>query len=719
MIYYKADGIEYDKNNLAEFLKKELQLTENENDNFVCIDTLVWTDNSVRYYYQQHFKNVNVRYGGYSIFTKNNKITSISGNYCKIPAEFSVKSQLSEQDAFNIALKYLFKEDKDLDSIKVKFKNDYLIDSDFTIWSKDEIQLTFIFTFDWCKHFEPQAICVNAENGEIFNVQNLMEYSSANGIADTYFSGNNLSIKTDYANNTYSLKDLTRGGGISVKNLNKSTDFGSATDFFDADNDWTSAEYENEDEDMAALDVMWGIQKTFDYFEDKHSWEGYDNKGAPIEAYVHYGVNVNNAGCSANETRMRLQFGDGTGDPITALDVVSHEYGHGLTALVYGEARSISEGLSDIWGACVDDYVGMGKNVWLDGEDYPIAFRRSLENPNSTYKPDTYKGTFWNFLINDHQNSTVLSHWFYLLSEGGEQAANDPDNEKGECHSVSGIGINKASKIIFRTSIYRLAFPSDENITFADFRVKTIEATKDIYGTGSNEERQVIQAWHAVGIGDRETIHAYDFEITGPDLVCSSGTSFSIPDLFEGVNVTWACTGNITRVSSQGSNPCIFSVSSGELGQGTITASISTYCESAVNLLPKNVYLYGIDPENITIIIDEQSSGPVEEVCPYETYYFYLVNDDNCYTSDYEWYFPTGWNLYYSGNNMALANSGPNPEGTLTIDATSSCCNEEIEIYSGIIPESDDCGGYYMMISPNPSTLETILEIKPYNKALF
>ncbi len=72
--------------------------------------------------------------------------------------------------------------------------------------------------------------------------------------------------------------------------------------------------------------------------------------------------------------------------------------------------------------------------------------------------------------------------------------------------------------------------------------------------------------------------------ISGPSLVCSSGASFSVDLLPQGATVSWYRSSNITRVSGQGSNPCTFAASSGEIGEGFIRASIDTPCEGNVML---------------------------------------------------------------------------------------------------------------------------------------
>lgn len=85
---------------------------------------------------------------------------------------------------------------------------------------------------------------------------------------------------------------------------------------------------------------------------------------------------------------------------------------------------------------------------------------RDLSNPNNSKAfegrhPDTYKKDFWDASGEPHFNSTVLSHWFYLLSQGDIGT-----NDLGNAFTVQGIGINDAQLIAFRAeSAYLTLLP--------------------------------------------------------------------------------------------------------------------------------------------------------------------------------------------------------------------------------------------------------------------
>lgn len=124
-------------------------------------------------------------------------------------------------------------------------------------------------------------------------------------------------------------------------------------------------------QDQVALDAHWGEEKIIDYWSNVHTRNSLDNLGISIIGYVHfYQANTsagwpNNAQWDGNNHVMRYGDGDGTiFNPLTALDVVAHEMGHGInqfTANLHSsttneECDALNEGFSDIWGACVEHW---------------------------------------------------------------------------------------------------------------------------------------------------------------------------------------------------------------------------------------------------------------------------------------------------------------------------------------------------------------------------
>lgn len=347
---------------------------------------------------------------------------------------------------------------------------------------------------------------VDAKTGDVVNYISLLPNEV--GQAATRYSGNR-NISTSYNGTEYVLRDNTRGSGIETYNLQHSTNISNAVDFTDDDNAWTAVEFHNVNKDDGALDAQWGAMMTYDYFKNVHGRNSYDNLNSKLKNYVHYGSAYDNAGWSFANNVMIYGDGGTIFDILTSLDVIGHEIAHGVcqysAELIYqGESGAINESLSDIWGACIEEYAAPEKQQWLMGEDI-VKFGsalRNMSNPKSvdSPQPNTYKGIYWENTedvswTNDyggvHTNSGVMNYWFYLLSEGGYGT-----NDKGWDYSVSGISMNKAAKIVYRAETVYMT----QNTNFINAREYTIAAAKDIYGSNSQEVQSVKDAWYAVGV---------------------------------------------------------------------------------------------------------------------------------------------------------------------------------------------------------------------------
>lgn len=281
----------------------------------------------------------------------------------------------------------------------------------------------------------------------------------------------------------------------------------------------------------------WGAQKTYDYYKNIHGRTYlYGNPSRPIRI-------VGNAKKYKDEEELKLlkacsatffkydQVIRMSGDnddikcsiEIADLGTIAHELFHGVMNYTVGgfenlnssvEPRAISEGLSDISSAIVTYYV-LGSADW-SGEDYWISpWYRPMNNPNIVSDPSGqllptgiteyplgggplpsyYKqSTHWDFYLNSftsHRNSSVLSHWFYLLSVGGNSPS--PGGP-----AITGISIEKAAKIFYLASLTKL----HKYATYFDCRNAMANAAIELFGPCSFEVEQVIKAWDAVNVKD-------------------------------------------------------------------------------------------------------------------------------------------------------------------------------------------------------------------------
>lgn len=374
--------------------------------------------------------------------------------------------------------------------------------------------------FDWSTHdYRPAwkmeistsiphgswLIYVDAENGEILKKLNTLQTIDKPGTAHTKYHGTR-DIVADSFENGYRLREYSRAaGGIETLDLNNGTDLASAVDFTDDDNDWNNI---TPQWDEHATDVHWGLEMAYDYYYQTFGRDSYDGNGGKMVAYVHFD---DPASQSAFWNVTYAGFGDNNGSPHVSIDVVGHEVVHGIIRnsagnLIYiDEGGALNEGYADILGKALEYHVDSANFSWILGQR-TNNLTRSLANPNSFGDPDTYGGTYWFTGDGDnggaHTNANVLTHWFYLLSEGGSGV-----NDNGTSYQVSGIGIKKAASIAYRNLTTYLT-PTSQ---FTDARAGMIWSAEDLFGKCSPEAIAAIQAWYAVGVGD--TIQNEDLRV--------------------------------------------------------------------------------------------------------------------------------------------------------------------------------------------------------------
>ena len=581
-----------------------LRRTENDNIGFKHL------------YYDQYYNGVKVEYGIYSVHLKKERIEYMTGNY-QMVKNISTKPILSDAEALKSALKlvgatqYMWEDFNEERVLKVNTGSDqatyfpkaelvimqnilagtgtyhlaYKIDifakrpMSHKIYYIDASNGSLLYSEELIKHNGEKSKTLDVKNNAQKNALNNYDlsissphYKFANtaALGDTRYSGNQ-SFTSDSFSGGYRLREIRNGVSIQTLNLRgKGNNYSGATDFTDADNNWTAAEFNNSNKDNVALDAHWASEKVYDYFYNFHNRNSWNNQGGSLTNYVHSDLRSfgNPDDDNAFWNGQNMVYGDGENrfHPLTSLDIVAHEIGHGVmqtsAGLIYnGESGALNEGFSDIWAASIVGTYAPSKQRWLIGSEVSFYATplRSMSNPNlgSPAQPDTYGGTNWYNVLgcspnnnNDqcgvHYNSGVLNYWFYLLTEGGSGT-----NDIGNAFTVGGIGLLDAGKIAYRTISTVLTNPQ---ATYNVVRSATIQAAKDLFGTGSCQEIATTAAWYAVGVGSN---YAGSTIITGPTTFCSTqsystgeaSTVWSVTNITGGSCSLSTTTGSATTLS--------------------------------------------------------------------------------------------------------------------------------------------------------------------------
>ncbi len=248
------------------------------------------------------------------------------------------------------------------------------------------------------------------------------------------------------------------------------------------------------------------ISLVYDYYKKVFGWNSFDNKGSTIIGLVRVGNNFDNAFWSNSYSA--FFFGDAKLYAV-ALDVVGHEFTHGVTSascnLVYrDQPGALNEALSDIFGEAVESYT-TGSTDWINGTVFHDAGSRNFKDPSSVviinnfrypanmsqfYGPNT--AFLNNFKNRDnggvHINSTIFTHCFYLLAEGMDGA----------------IGIKDAEKIFHRAQIVHLT----ANSQFIDARLACITSAEELFGKDTVQVKKTAEAFDMVEITDNQATPA-------------------------------------------------------------------------------------------------------------------------------------------------------------------------------------------------------------------
>ena len=299
----------------------------------------------------------------------------------------------------------------------------------------------------------------------------------------------------------------------------------------DSDNTWS---------DVFNVDAHAHVGWTYDYFYKRFGRRGLDNRDRPIVILTNavtqqgalslpgslFGTWAINAfwcdSCGPNGIGVMF-FGNGIptslyltstgtnfGYLAGGLDVAAHELTHAVTSsssnLIYrNESGALNEAFSDMMGTSVEYFYhpagsGAGRAEYLIGEDVVTARLagvrdglRSMQRPTLYGDPDHYSRRYTGSADNGgvHTNSGIPNNVFFLAIEGGTNSTSG--------RGVQGVGggnRGQIEKVFYRAFVFLM--PS--SATFAVARAATIQAARDLYGTGSPAERAVTQAWTAVGV---------------------------------------------------------------------------------------------------------------------------------------------------------------------------------------------------------------------------
>jgi len=491
---------EFDENsgvNSEEFVKMYIEKYLDHDYKFELIKTQKDKYGWVHERYQEFYKGVKVNHGLLNLHLKNNELQSFNGEIYTVDQE-PIDIDYHEVKSRMIA-KFIQAADVDfLDEHKFQLpvysqvddSHDLAYCYQFRVASADQMRDDYLF-------YSPSL-------NEIVRIEEQLIHSDSVGTAKTFYRGTK-SITTDYiSRGNFKLQENTRP----IRTYDGSL----GNHLRDTDNNWNTAGKE------IAGDVHWGMELLHDYMDSTFGWDSYANNNDSMTAILNFGGSGNAFWNLAGNYATFLVNKTASVNPCAALDVVGHEFGHGIAdenaGLVYrGEPCMLHESFADITGHILEFHEDSVKaSNWLLGDEVWNGGIRNLRNPAAFRHPMTYKGTNWG--RGCHSNGGVQNYWFYMMIEG-DTGTNDLSHN----YSVKGLGRDKAIQIMYRAMFYYVT----PNTTFPEMAAHTLRACKDIFGACGPELKMTWDAWKAVGIEDT-TVQLINLEhgIAANKLRCTS-----------------------------------------------------------------------------------------------------------------------------------------------------------------------------------------------------
>ncbi|MBA5793265.1 M4 family metallopeptidase [Flavobacterium sp. xlx-214] len=478
--------------------------------------------------YQHYFNDIKIEGDIVFIQVKNDKVQYISGQVVNTK-DLNTSEKVSNEDVKKAAYDHFGTKENvtegKIETTFFKFEGNEAV----------EVKLVKVISLFGSAPVKAEDVYVDAQTGKVLFANKKIYHADTPSTSATYYRGNQ-SITVDSYSGGFRLKDNarnihTRNGAGWDGSANTATGelTGNITEYSNSTANFTGAATK------PAVEVHWGMSKTYDYYKNIHSRNGFDGQGSIIRNYYNPPSKYFDGGNAAafdQQGIVGMVYGDGKTNvqgqmvqvfnPMVGLDVAGHEYSHLIISrtanLKYlNESGALNESFADMFGAAIEFYANVNPN-WTIGEGLinmtnviSPNYLRSMSNPNSgpsalaSQQPDTYKGTYWVPTLapgqagnaqNDyggvHTNSGVGNFWFYLLSVGGSGT-----NDIGKKYDVVGITIQKAEKIAYKTLTSLTS-----TATYMDAYNASKNAAATLYGANSEEWKQVVNAWYAVGIGN-------------------------------------------------------------------------------------------------------------------------------------------------------------------------------------------------------------------------
>jgi Zn-dependent metalloprotease len=390
-----------------------------------------------------------------------------------------------------------------------------------------------------------QAVYVGARSGKVLLAKEHVLHGTGNG----NWEGSGLSIPTTGSGSSFS---MTNSNASTLKCQNAT---GNAT-FTGTDDTWGNGS--GTDRETGCVDAFYAAEKMRQMMSAWLGRNGMNGSGG----WVPIRVGLNDVNAYYDGTQVQIGHRQGTNEWIGSLDVVAHEFGHGVDDKTPGgiSGGGTQEFVGDTFGAASEYYANNPADApdFLVGEEINLVGQgpiRNMYNPSAVGDPNCYSSSVPNSEV--HAAAGPGNHWFYLLSQGSNPAGG-PASTTCNGSTITGLGIQKAQQIMYNAMLLKTTSSS-----YLKYRTWTLTAAKNLTPGSCADFNTVKAAWDAVSVpaqaADPTCSAAGTVAVTNPGnktgTVGTAISSFTLSASGGTAPYTWSATGlppGVTLGSSTG-----------------------------------------------------------------------------------------------------------------------------------------------------------------------
>lgn len=348
-------------------------------------------------------------------------------------------------------------------------------------------------------------VYVDARTGAVIEKTDLLHAATGSGTGH-HNGPSPLTLQTTQSSSTsYSLTDPSTAGvncGID-NNATTAVPALSGPDNVWGDGTGTSKE-------TGCVDALYSLQVQDKMLADWLGRDGFNGNGGGWQTRVgkdevnafYCPPGLNDPGYCVGTEWVRIGHNQANTEWLTNLDVVGHEYGHGIDQNTPGghSGGNTSEFVGDVFGALTEHYANQSTTYdepdYLVGEEIDLLGNgpiRNMYNPSAVGDPNCYSSAIPNAEV--HEAAGPGNHWFYLLAEGTNPVGKPASTTCNSGGTLTGIGIQKAGKIFYNAMLMKTSSSS-----YLKYRTWTLTAAKNLYPGSCAEFNAVKAAWNAVSV---------------------------------------------------------------------------------------------------------------------------------------------------------------------------------------------------------------------------